>query len=71
MEMIVYNGKVMDDTAFTSIQGWETKEFKTLTNCEEIETEKGFELVGYDNDIKVVASMSTEDYFEGKHFTLN
>lgn len=72
MTNMVINPKtneIMSEEMAMSVQGWEEIEFITVENCEEVESENGFVLVGTVNGASFRSVLSVDEYFEGKHFT--
>jgi hypothetical protein len=72
MEMLLnpITNEIIAEDMFQTVLGWETIQFIRLIDCEEVETEKGFALTGIMNGEEFKTELTSEDYFEGKCFSL-
>ena len=71
MIMNPITNEVIAEGNFQSVSNWQSIEFVTITNCEEIATDTGFILTGDMNGQTIQCELTQEEYFEGKNFTYN
>lgn len=73
MNMIIHptKKKIVREEDFEMFRDWKSVQFINATNCEIVETENGFKLIGFVNGEKFESDLSKEDYFDGKNFIYN
>lgn len=62
--------EIITEGMFQSVTNWQSVEFVELTNCEEVETNAGFVLIGMINGEIFKSVLTQEEYFEGKCFSM-
>lgn len=63
--------EIVTEDMFISYQDWKTTEFIQAINCKETKTDNGFVLTGEIDGVEFTASLTDEEYFDGKNYMLN
>lgn len=71
-DMIVHpeTKEIVTEDMFLSYPNWKETDFIKVTNCKETKTPEGVALTGEINGQTFTATLSENDYFNGKNFTL-